>query len=163
MTRSVATTSAEKRRSCGACENSRGKRSSWGSSARLQIAGHRLWTGGGLPHTARAALTGLRKRGYDVHLVRGDRETERGEPDRTKNGRVHQQCARGAEHRRGVNPKSDERAAQSGHDAEKGAEKGEQSFAAGLNRASSGRTSSAVSGASPQRRSSASSQPAGSV
>ena len=30
---------------------------------------------GWLPHTARAALTGLRKRGYDVHLVRGDRET----------------------------------------------------------------------------------------
>ena len=26
---------------------------------------------GWLPHTARAALTGLRKRGYDVHLVRG--------------------------------------------------------------------------------------------
>jgi hypothetical protein len=30
---------------------------------------------GWLPHTARAALTGLRKRGYDVRLVRGDRET----------------------------------------------------------------------------------------
>jgi hypothetical protein len=30
---------------------------------------------GWLPHTARAALTGLRKRGYDVHLVRGGRET----------------------------------------------------------------------------------------
>jgi hypothetical protein len=30
---------------------------------------------GWLPHTARAALTGLRKRGYDVHLVREDRET----------------------------------------------------------------------------------------
>ena len=30
---------------------------------------------GWLPHTPRAALTGLRKRGYDVHLVRGDRET----------------------------------------------------------------------------------------
>jgi Protein of unknown function (DUF3489) len=30
---------------------------------------------GWLPHTARAALTGLRKRGYNVHLVRGDRET----------------------------------------------------------------------------------------
>ena len=30
---------------------------------------------GWLPHTARAALTGLRKRGYGVHLVRGDRET----------------------------------------------------------------------------------------
>ena len=29
---------------------------------------------GWLPHTARAALTGLRKRGYDVRLVRGDRE-----------------------------------------------------------------------------------------
>ena len=27
---------------------------------------------GWLPHTARAALTGLRKRGYDVHLVRGE-------------------------------------------------------------------------------------------
>jgi hypothetical protein len=30
---------------------------------------------GWLPHTARAALTGLRKRGYDVRLVRGDRKT----------------------------------------------------------------------------------------
>ncbi len=30
---------------------------------------------GWLPHTARAALTGLRKRGYDVRLVRGDGET----------------------------------------------------------------------------------------
>jgi Protein of unknown function (DUF3489) len=30
---------------------------------------------GWLPHTARAALTGLRKRGYDVRLVRGDRES----------------------------------------------------------------------------------------
>ena len=30
---------------------------------------------GSLPHTARAALTGLRKRGYDVRLVRGDGET----------------------------------------------------------------------------------------
>jgi hypothetical protein len=30
---------------------------------------------GWLPHTARAALTGLRKRGYDVRLVRGNRET----------------------------------------------------------------------------------------
>jgi hypothetical protein len=30
---------------------------------------------GWLPHTARAALTGLRKRGYDVRLERGDRET----------------------------------------------------------------------------------------
>jgi hypothetical protein len=30
---------------------------------------------GWLPHTARAALTGLRKRGYDVRLVRGGRET----------------------------------------------------------------------------------------
>jgi Protein of unknown function (DUF3489) len=30
---------------------------------------------GWLPHTARAALTGLRKRGYDVHLVRGGGET----------------------------------------------------------------------------------------
>ncbi len=30
---------------------------------------------GWLPHTARAALTGLRKRGYDVRLMRGDRET----------------------------------------------------------------------------------------
>jgi hypothetical protein len=29
---------------------------------------------GWLPHTARAALTGLRKRGYDVRLVRGDRQ-----------------------------------------------------------------------------------------
>ena len=27
---------------------------------------------GWLPHTARAALTGLRKRGYDVRLVRGE-------------------------------------------------------------------------------------------
>jgi hypothetical protein len=30
---------------------------------------------GWLPHTARAALTGLRKRGYDVRLVRGGSET----------------------------------------------------------------------------------------
>ena len=30
---------------------------------------------GWLPHTARAALTGLRKRGCEVRLVRGDRET----------------------------------------------------------------------------------------
>ena len=30
---------------------------------------------GWLPHTARAALTGLRKRGYDVRLVRGGGET----------------------------------------------------------------------------------------
>ena len=30
---------------------------------------------GWLPHTARAALTGLRKRGYDVRLIRGGRET----------------------------------------------------------------------------------------
>ena len=30
---------------------------------------------GWLPHTARAALTGLRKRGYDVRLVRGASET----------------------------------------------------------------------------------------
>jgi hypothetical protein len=30
---------------------------------------------GWLPHTARAALTGLRKRGYNVRLMRGDRET----------------------------------------------------------------------------------------
>jgi hypothetical protein len=30
---------------------------------------------GWLPHTARAALTGLRKRGYDVRLVRGRGET----------------------------------------------------------------------------------------
>jgi Protein of unknown function (DUF3489) len=29
---------------------------------------------GWLPHTARAALTGLRKRGYDVRLSRGDKE-----------------------------------------------------------------------------------------
>jgi Protein of unknown function (DUF3489) len=27
-----------------------------------------------LPHTARAALTGLRNRGYEVRLNRGDRE-----------------------------------------------------------------------------------------
>jgi hypothetical protein len=32
-------------------------------------------TTGWLPHTARAALTGLRKRGYDVRLVRGGSET----------------------------------------------------------------------------------------
>jgi DNA-binding IclR family transcriptional regulator len=30
---------------------------------------------GWLPHTARAALTGLRKRGYDVRLMRKDRKT----------------------------------------------------------------------------------------
>ncbi len=36
-----------------------------------ELTGARGW----LPHTARAALTGLRKRGYDVRLVRGDRET----------------------------------------------------------------------------------------
>jgi hypothetical protein len=36
-----------------------------------ELTGARGW----LPHTARAALTGLCKRGYDVHLVRGDRET----------------------------------------------------------------------------------------
>jgi hypothetical protein len=30
---------------------------------------------GWLPHTARAALTGLRKRGYNVRLMRGDRQT----------------------------------------------------------------------------------------
>jgi hypothetical protein len=36
-----------------------------------------------------------------------------------KSGRAHQQCPRDAEHRRGVNSKSDERAAQSSRGAEK--------------------------------------------
>ncbi len=62
-----------------------------------------------------------RRRGY-APVSSAPIENERGEPDRTENGRDDKRRAGGAEHGRGGNPKSDEAAAESRRGAEKRAE-----------------------------------------